>query len=502
MAETRDVAPGEASAQGHPRRWLILAAVGAAQFIVLLDSTIVNVALPSIQRDLDASTSSLQWVMNAYILLFGSLLLLGGRAADILGRRRAFVVGLVVFTLASAACGLASSSEILVGARALQGIGAAPLSAAALSIVVSVFREPKEQGIALTVWSGLGVIGGTVGVVLGGAMVDWADWRWAFWLNVPIGIATLVAAMKLVPALRPGDGTARPRFDLPGAVLAVAGLLMLTYGLIGAAEHGWTSVQTLGPIAGSLIVLALFAVVQLRTRDALMPLRLLAIGRFTVSGLGLLLASGLMITVFYMVSVYEQEVLGYSPLEAGLGMLGMGIGSTLMAFGIPAVLKKLGLERTYLLGSVLLLAGSLLLVDLPTSGSYFTVLLPGTTVIGLGLPACFVSLTTMGVMQVEESESGLASGFLNTLLQVGAALGMATVVTLAAAHTTTQVGEGHGLREAMAAGYSWGFVALAGVAGVSVLVALGFVLGTRKPARARPATGKGASVPVGSDADA
>ncbi|WP_411140533.1 MFS transporter [Streptomyces sp. x-80] len=494
MAEPTDGLPETAAAESYPRRWLILAVVGAAQFIVLLDSTIVNVALPSIQRDLDASTSSLQWVMNAYILLFGSLLLLGGRAADILGRRRAFMVGLIVFTLASAACGLANSAGVLVGERALQGIGAAPLSAAALSIVVSVFREPKERGVALTVWSGLGVIGGTIGVVAGGAMVGWADWRWAFWLNVPIGILTLVAALKFVPPLRPGTGGTRPRFDLPGAVLAVAALLLLTYGLIGAADRGWTSMVTLGSITGAIVIFAIFAVVQLRTTDALMPLRLLAIGRFTVSGVGLLLASGLMITVFYMISVYEQEVLGYSPMAAGLGMLGMGVTSTLMAFAIPAVLKVLGLERTYLLGTVLLLAGSLLLVDLPTSGSYFTVLLPGTAVIGFGLPACFVSLTTMGVTQVQESESGLASGFLNTLLQVGAALGMATVVTLAAAHTKSQVADGQGLREAMAAGYGRGFMALAGVAAVSLLIALGFVVRARKGAGAKSAAGEG--VPV------
>lgn len=475
---------GQALADGsHPRRWIILAVVGMAQFMVMLDATVVNVALPSIQNQFNASTSSLQWVVDAYVLVFGSLLLLGGRAADSLGRRRVFLAGLALFTVASVVCGFAGSAGLLIGARAAQGLGAALLSPAALSVIVTSFRDPGERRTAMTIWAALAAIGGTLGVVMGGALIEVADWRWAFWVNAPVGVITALAALRVVPQLRPSGGTRRA-FDLPGALLAAGALALLIFGLISVSEHSWTSTRTLGSLAGSVVLFIALGVVQSRSADPLIPVRLLAIGPLLLSAIGLLLVAGMMMSLFFMVSVYEQRVLGFNPLEAGLGVVGLGLPTILIFPLVPKLMGRFGPPRVYLGGALLLLVGTLLLAWLPTAtSSYATGLLPGLAVLGLGIPCCFAPLNAMGVSTVRPAESGVASGVLTTFNQTGAALGMATVITLAAAHTRTLIASGQSAHQALTDGFHWGYLALVGVAVVKILLALYFNL-RRKQAQA------------------
>ncbi len=486
MAQTAQSGAPTVTADGsHPRRWAILAVVGMAQFMVMLDATVVNVALPSIEGALHASTGSQQWIVDAYVLMLGSLLLLGGRASDILGRRRVFLAGLALFTAASVACGFAGSASVLVGARAFQGLGAALLSPAAMSIVVTVFRDMAERRTAITIWAALAGIGGTLGVVMGGALITWSDWRWAFWVNLPIAVVTAIFTFQLVPALTPAAGGPKRSFDLPGAVLAAAGLALLIYALIGVSDRGWTSAHTLGALAGAVVAFVLVGVVQSRSADPLIPPRLLGVAALRTSGLGLLLVSALMMSVFFMISVYQQRVLGFTPLQAGLGVVGMGAPTLAMTFVIPKLMGKVGPAKVYLLGATLLLAGSLLLVWLPsTGGSYWTALLPGLVVLGSGLPCCFAPLNTMGVMAVQPQESGIASGILPTFNQTGAALGMATVITLAAVHTHDRSTAGASLPSAITDGFRWGYLALAGIAVVKVLLALTIIGRAKKRAAA------------------
>jgi EmrB/QacA subfamily drug resistance transporter len=459
----------------HPRRWAILAIVVAAQFMVLLDATIVNVAVPSIRAGLDASATDVSWVLNGYIMFFGGLLLLGGRMADLLGRRRMLLTGLLVFAVASIACGLAGSAPVLVVARAFQGAGAAILSPAALSIVVTVFADPRERRTALSVWGGTAVLGGTFGVVLGGLLVDVGGWRWAFFLNVPIAAAGVVAALALVPTLRPAPTASRRPLDLPGAITATGALLLLVYGLIGAADRGWTDPVTAGSLAGAAALFAGLFLVERRSADPLMPPRLVATTSVMLSGVGLLLTWAGQISVFFMTSVYQQEVLGYSPLQAGLGLLALGVPALFAAAVLPRLMGRWRPPRVFVLGAVLVLAGTVFLVRLPVDGSYVTDVLPGLVTMGFGLPCCFVPLLTLGVSQVRPADSGVASGLLNTMSQTGAALGVATIVTLAAHHATTLATEQVGARDALTSGLSWGFGAASGVAAANVLLSLGIL---------------------------
>lgn len=465
-----------AATDSHPRRWAILAVVGMAQFMVMLDATVVNVALPSIRVDLGATTGELQWVVDAYVLMLGSLLLFGGRLADILGRRQVFLAGLALFTAASLVCGFAGSGEVLIAARVAQGLGAALLSPSALSIVVTAFRDMVERRTAMTVWAALAAIGGTLGVVLGGALMTAADWRWAFWVNLPIAAVTAVAAVRLVPALRPPADAPRRSLDLPGAALAAAALALLIYGLIHAGEHGWGSPATYLPVVAAAVLFVVLGVLQARGADPLIPPRLLAVGTLAAASVGLLLVSALMMSVFFMTSVYQQQVLGFNPLEAGLGVVGMGLPTLVMSVLIPKMMGRLGPQRVYLLGAVLLTAGSLLLVWLPTAdGSYFTGLLPGLAVMGFGLPCCFAPLNTLGVSSVRPVESGVASGVLTTFNQTGAALGMATVVTLATSRARVFTADGDPSDVALTSGFQVGYLALAGIAVASVVLALNFL---------------------------
>jgi EmrB/QacA subfamily drug resistance transporter len=461
----------------HPRRRVILAVVAMAQFMVMLDATVVNVALPSIQHRFGASTPSLQWVVDAYVLVFGSLLLLGGRSADILGRRRVFLSGLLVFTAASALCGSANSIGSLIGARTAQGLGAALLSPAALSIVVSVFRDPKERRMAMTIWAALAAIGGTLGVIMGGALIDVGNWRWAFWLNVPIGVLTAGMALRIVPALKPASDTQRRSFNLPTAALSAGALALLIFGLISISEQSLTSARTLVCLAVSLVLFGLLALTLARSADPLIPPKLLASGPLLLSAVGLLLVSGAMLSVFFMLSEYQQRVLGYNPLQAGLGVVGIGLPTLALFPLIPWLMTRFGPPRVYLGGAVMITIGALLLSTLPSvRSSYISGLLPGLAIFGLGLPCCFAPLNAMGVSRVPPVQSGVASGVLTAFNQTGAALGLASIVTLATSHTRTLMDSGRTTSVALTDGFSWGYTALIGVGAAMILLALHFTL--------------------------
>jgi EmrB/QacA subfamily drug resistance transporter len=415
-------------------RWLVLVIVCVAQFMVVLDATITNVALPSIQHGLHFSPTALQWVVNAYTLVFGGFLLLGGRTGDLIGRQRLFVAGVAIFTGASLLSGLATSSAMLVGGRALQGLGAALLSPAALSIVTTTFAEGAERTKALGVWSAIAAGGGAVGLVLGGLLTETLSWRWVFFINLPIGIAAILLSLRYVPDSRAED---RPdTADVAGAVTVTGGLLVLVYGIVKAQAYGWGSWKTLGLGAIAVVLLATFVVVELRSRAPLIRLGIFRIRSLTSSnGAMLLVASGLF-SMFYFASLYVQEVLGYSPIQAGLAFLpvtaGIVIGAGLAQQGI----ERLGVRGVTLVGILMSALGLVLLSRISTHGTYLADLFPGLMVMSIGLGLTFVPVTLMATTNIDAEDAGLASGLFNTSQQVGGALGLAILSTLAASRTS------------------------------------------------------------------
>jgi EmrB/QacA subfamily drug resistance transporter len=413
-------------------RWLVLVIVCVAQFMVVLDATIVNVALPSIQSGLHFSASSLQWTVNAYTLVFGGFLLLGGRAADLFGRQLLFVAGVVVFTAASLLNGLATTSNVLIGGRALQGLGAALVSPAALSIVTTTFAEGRERTRALGVWSAIAAGGGAVGLVVGGFLTDALSWRWVFFINLPIGIAAVLLALRYVPNSRAEE---RPKnVDVAGAVTVTAGLLVLVYDIVKAQQYGWTSARTLGLGAVAVLLLAAFVVIENRSRAPLIRLDIFRIRSLTAS-------NGAM---FYFASLYVQDVLGYSPLKAGLAFLPVTAGIVIGAGLSQAAIKAMSARHVPLIGIALAAGGLFLLGRIPTHGTYLEHLLPGLMLMSIGMGLVFVPLTLIATTNISSGDAGLASGLLNTTQQVGGALGLAVLSTFATSRTNSVVsGFGH-----------------------------------------------------------
>ncbi|MEU1011611.1 MFS transporter [Streptomyces sp. NPDC005890] len=451
--------------QQAPAPWTPMAVVGVAQLMVMLDSTVVNVALPSIGADLPAGPSALQWTISAYVLMYGSLLLFGGRVADVLGRRRSFLTGLTLFTVASVLCGLAGNEELLVTGRAVQGLGAALLSAAALSIVLAVYQLPQQRKIALTVWSGLGVLGATIGVVLGGLIVTAISWRWAFLINIPVGAAAFAGALRAVPPL--SATTSRP-LRIPTAALATAGLAGLSYGLI-RLQDGMTTPAAWISIGVAAVLLTVLTVVELSESDPLLPLHLLRIPTYWLASIGLLLAAAVMISSSYLASIYFQKAHGMSALAAGLSLLPMGLASLVVALVVPKLVTALGPGGLYLSGVVAQLIGAGVLAT-GTSSVAVTVL--ALAVIGAGLPSCFVPLYGIGSSHVRLQESGVGSGLLNTFNQTGAALGIAVIGTVLTTTVRHETGSGASAADATTTGVGHGFFALCICAAVAFVVAL------------------------------
>jgi len=413
----------------HVNPWLVLVLVCMAQFMVILDATIVNVALPSIQTDLDMSDADLQWIVNAYTLMFGGFLLLGGRAGDLAGRKKVFLVGIVVFTVASLLNGLAPSSEFLIVFRGVQGLGAALIAPAALSIITTTFAEGAERTKAMGVWAAIAVGGGAVGLVLGGVLTTALSWPWIFFVNVPVGIAVFVLSLRFVPESK--DEHAHKSFDIAGAVTVTAGLLALVYGIVKAQEKGWTSLHTGGFFALAVVLLVAFVVIERRSAEPLVRLDIFRVRTVRAANVVMFLVAAGLFAMFYFNTLYLQRVLGYSALEAGLAFLPFTAGIIIGAGLSQKLVASLGAREVPLIGMPLAIVGLLLFTRLQPDSSYVTDLLPGIMLASIGMGLVFVPITLIATSGIPSDDAGLASGLFNTSQQVGGALGLAILATLA-----------------------------------------------------------------------
>jgi EmrB/QacA subfamily drug resistance transporter len=431
--------------------WLLLAVVCVGQFMVVLDLSIVNVALPAMQRDLHFSTAQLQWVVNAYALTFGGFLLLGGRAADLFGRRKIFVLGLSMFSGASLICALAPNEGLLIAARALQGLGAAVLAPATLTILTTTFREPGERSRALGIWSAMAAVGGASGALFGGILTDLLSWRWIFYINLPIGIATIVAArLALVDTKAEGE---RPHLDILGAVTVTGGLVAFVYAIAGTDTHSWGSSDTLIPIAVAVVLLVIFALIETRKAGrALVPFRLFRSRGVTGANLAMFLVGGAIFAMWLFLSLYMQEVLHFSPLTTGVGFLpqtaAIAIGAQVAARLVP----RFGPRPPLLVGILLAAIGLAWLSLISPTGTYAGDVLGGSVLATLGMGLSFTPLAFAATAGVVPQEAGLASGLLNTSRQVGGSIALAALATVAATKTAAVLGT-------HAVGSSFGFVA-------------------------------------------
>ncbi|HLH65724.1 MAG TPA: MFS transporter [Solirubrobacteraceae bacterium] len=413
--------------------WLVLVIACLAQFMVVLDATVVNIALPSVQRGLHFSIANLQWVVNGYSLIFGGFLLLGGRAADLLGRRRLFVTGVILFSAASLLNGLAQTSGMLIAGRGLQGLGGALVSPAALAIITTTFTDTEQRTRALGVWAAIAAGGSAVGLLLGGVLTDLASWRWVFFVNVPVGVLTVAMALAWVRESRLVG--ARSSFDLLGAVSVTAGLVVLVYAIVKAQAWGWGSARTLGlgAVAGAL--LAAFIAIERRSAAPLVRLGIFRVRALAIADTALLLVASGMFGMFFFASLYVQEILGYSPLRAGLAFLPVTIGIMAGAGAAQQLIRRLGVRNVGAAGISIAAAGMLYLTRLPVHGSYVGDLLVGLVPMSIGMGLAFVPITLLGTGGVSDDDAGLASGLFNTAQQVGGSLGLAVLATLAASRT-------------------------------------------------------------------
>ncbi|TCM49034.1 MFS transporter [Kribbella sp. VKM Ac-2568] len=451
--------------------WATLAVLALAQFIVVLDVTIVNVALPEIQADLNFSPDSLQWVINAYTLLFGGFLLLGGRMADLLGPRRVFIAGLLLFGATSLIAGLSNSPEFLIGARAVQGLGGALLSPAALAILTVTFAHGRERNIAMGVWGGLAGLGGTLGVVAGGLLVDSLSWQWVFFVNVPIVIALVAVIPVFVRDTRHGQNGNRA-FDTAGAVLGTAGLLSVVYGVVRSEPKGWGSAEVMTFLVGGVVLLAAFVMVEARSKAPLVPLRLFRSRALSVSSGSLALNGAGFLSMFFLTAIYLQQVRGDSALEAGVHFLPMGGAAILGAAIASQMVQRVGTRTVQLTGAVLSVVGLLLLSQADATGSYASQLLPGLIIFGFGIIGVGVPGQITAVSEVEHHEAGAASGVVNAMYQVGGALGLAIVTTLSITRTTDALAHGVAQQQALVDGFQRGLVVAAGFAAANVFLTL------------------------------
>jgi EmrB/QacA subfamily drug resistance transporter len=418
-------------------RWATLVVVCLAQFMVVLDATIVNVALPSIQRGLHFSNSDLQWVINSYTLLFGGFLLLGGRAADFFGRRRLFIAGVAVFSAASLLNGLASSSGMLIVGRGLQGLGGAMVSPAALSIITTTFAEGPDRNKALGVWSAIAAGGAAVGLLLGGVLTDLLSWEWCFFVNVPVGIAAIVAAQRIVPNTLAEH---RPKsIDIAGAVAVTSGLIVLVYAIVKAQAWGFGSGKTLGLAAIAAVLLAGFVLIETRSKAPLIRLGIFEKRTLTGANTVMTLVAAGMFSMFFFVTLYVQETLGFSPLKAGLAFLPVTAGIMIGAGIAQQGIKRVGPRIQSVIGISLAAIGFFLLTGLPEHGSYTSDVLPALIPIALGMGMTFVPITLMATTGVHGDDQGLASGLLNTSQQLGGALGLAVLSSVAFSHGASPV---------------------------------------------------------------
>jgi EmrB/QacA subfamily drug resistance transporter len=466
-----------------PRRWWALALLCGAFFMVLLDGTITIVALPSIGADLGFSQQDLPWVLSAYALTFGGLLLLGGRAADLLGRRRVFMAGVVFFTAASLMCGLAWSPAALLAARVVQGAGAAIMTPTALSIVSTTFTEGAERNKALGVWGALGGVGAAAAWLIGGPLVDGPGWRWIFFINIPVGLAALVLSPVL---LRESRGSlTRRSYDPAGALTITGALVLLVYAVVEAPDAGWVDARTILPLAGSALLLAAFALIESRHHAPLVPLRIFRSRTLAGANAVMVFIGTVAVGMPFVLTLYAQQVLGYSAVKFGLSSVVLAVAATIGAVAGQAAVLKVGFRSAAATGLALMGAGSLVLTQVSAGGSYFPDIFFGLLLCGLGIGLAFVTATVAALAGVAEHESGLASGLSNTALQIGTALGVAIVSTVAVSRSTDYLAANKGANPlvVLTEGYQSAFVACAVLAGIGL--ALAFLLPGR-PRKAAP----------------
>jgi EmrB/QacA subfamily drug resistance transporter len=465
----------------HDRRWSALALIVTAQFMVILDVAIVNVALPSIQSDLGFSRTNLQWVISAYAILFGGVLLLGGRLADLLGRRRLFVSGLALFSVASLLCGLAWSEASLITFRAVQGLGGALLAPAALSLLMTTFAEGRERNLALGIYGAASGSGAAAGVLLGGLLTSYLGWSWVFFINVPVGIAAIVAAPLLLK--ESSANLPHRHFDLPGAVSVTAGLMLLVYAMTRATSDGWGSATTLALIAGAVALVLAFVVIELRSPSPLLPLRIFRSRTLAAANATMAIVGGVAFSEFFLLTLYLQDVLHYSAVQSGVAFAGFALAVVVVSNIAQAVVGRLGVRPTLTAGLLVSAASVAWLTRLPVGGHYFWDLFPGFVLGGAGLGLSFVPITIASLTGVERSVAGVASGLINTSRQIGGAVGLAAVSAIAAISTSNFV-DSHGLATPNAVALDHGFqtalYVLMGLLLVGALVV--FTLVRRAPA--------------------
>ena len=463
------------------QRWTALVVLCVGVLMVILDSTIVNVALPSIQDDLDFSQSNLAWVVNAYLIAFGGLLLLAGRLGDLIGRRRIFMIGLATFTLASLACGLAGSQEVLIAARFVQGAGGALASAVILGMIVTMFPRPDEQARAISVYSFVAAAGASIGLLAGGVLTEAISWHWIFFVNVPIGAVTAILATRLVEDDE-GIGFERGA-DAPGAVQIVAALMLGVYTIVGIADHGWGSAHTIGWAVVTLALAATFVGRESTAAHPLVPLRIF--GSRVMTGANAV--QGLMVAglfgMFFLGALYLQRVQGYDAVQVGLAFLPVALAIGALSVGVSArLIVRFGARATLLPGLALVAAGLVWFQRAPVDATYLVDVFPAVLLLGIGAGLSFPALMTMAMADATPEDSGLASGLVNTTQQVGGALGLAVLVTLSTQRTESLTGSGDSVAEALTGGYRVAF----GVAAVLVALAFALAVALLRPA-AQPA---------------
>ena len=437
-------------------RWLALITLCLGDLMIVLDTTIVNVALPSIRADLGFTQTSLAWVVNAYLLTFGGFLLLGGRLGDLFGARRLFLIGITVFTVASIACGLSTTQGMLIGARAVQGIGGAVVSAVAFSLILNLFTEPGERAKAMGVFGFVMSGGGTIGVLLGGVLTDVLTWHWIFLVNVPIGVIVYLLSLRLLP-VAPGFGTGR--VDVAGAVTVTVSLILAVYAIVKGNEIGWVTARTLGLLAAAAVIFGVFVLIESRVSSPLVPLRLFKQRNVATANVVGTLWSAAMFAWFFLVALYLQLVLGYSPLQVGLAFLPANIIMGAFSVGLSAKLvMRFGVKPPLAIGLLLAAAGLLLFAHAPVGGSFLVDVLPPMILAGIGAGMAFNPLLLAAMSDVEQQESGLASGVVNTAFMMGGALGLAVLASIAASHTDSLRASGSGALESLVGGYHIAFV--------------------------------------------
>jgi EmrB/QacA subfamily drug resistance transporter len=457
-------------------RWIALVVLCAGFLMIILDQTIVNVALPSIQSDLGFSQSSLAWVVNAYLIAFGGLLLLAGRLGDLVGRKRMFMIGLTVFTAASLLCGVAQTQEMLIGARFVQGVGGAMTSAVILGMIVTMFPQPAEQAKAIGIYSFVAAGGASIGLLAGGVLTEAINWHWIFFVNLPIGVATAVLATRLI---KNDEGIGLDRgADVPGAALIVGALMLLVYTIVQTEDHGWGSARTLILGAVALALIAGFVLREARAKTPLIPLRIFRSRIVAGANLVQALTVGGMFGMFFLGALYLQRVLGYGAIDVGLAFLPVALLIGALSLGLSArLIVRFGARATLIPGLVSIIGGLLLFQRAPVDATYVTDILPAMLLLGLGGGLFFAALMTLAMSAATQEDSGLASGLVNTTQQVGGALGLAVIATLSASRTDSLRASGDSVANALTGGYHLAFAIGAGL----VLAALGLAITLLRP---------------------